>query len=84
MFEIILHIIVMSLMFYFMKILIMRIPFIFAFIGDFEPYTSDEYFGSAVGAFTVFFYLQIYLTDKLTYIAQELFSKGIFWESLLL
>ena len=74
--EALIHIVVMALFFYLLKIIVKRVPFIFSFLSkQYIPYRTEEYLGAAVGAFTVFFYLQIYLTDKLTYIADKVFRK---------
>lgn len=84
MYEILLQILLMTLMFYLMKNIVMRIPYLFSFITKYyKPYSTDEYIGAAVGAYTVFFYLQIHLTEKLDYLAHQLFQNKISWYRLL-
>ena len=81
----ILHIVVMSLFFMLLKFIVQSIPFIFAGVAkNYDPYSSEEYLGTAVGAYIIFFYLQINLTDRLTYIANKLFRGDVFWDKLLL
>ena len=74
-FECILQTITMAILFSFMKFIVRSVPFLFSYWTHGYKTTTEEYFGNAVSYYVMFFYLQIYLTEKLTYVAEQLFKN---------
>lgn len=74
--EVIAQIIIMAVFFYYMRKIVMSIPFWFGSLSkNYVPYRTGEYLGQAVGAYIVFFYLQTRLATKLTYLSEVIYQQ---------
>jgi len=83
--ECVLHVVSLSLLFLLLKYIVQKVPFILHPFtkGLYIPYKSEEY-AASVSAYIFFFYLQVNLTDKLTYLGNELFRGDINWLKLII
>lgn len=67
--EIFLQLLLMAIFFYYLKKIVKAFPYIFSFFSKtYIPYRTDEYLGYAIGAYSLFIYLQKNLFDKINYI----------------
>lgn len=73
--EILAQIIIMAIVFYYMKKIVMSVPFIIK-NKYYLPYRTGEYLGQAVGAYIMFFYLQSRLQNKLKFLAEVVYNKN--------
>jgi len=72
--EIVLHIISLSLFFLLLKYIVQLFPFVLHPFtkGIYIPYKSEEY-AASVSAYILFFSLQVNLMDKIQYLGDQLF-----------